>query len=356
MDDPNRTTIEPFDPIIGCVIAKRYRVELKISIGGFGAVYRGTDLETNFDVAIKVLHPHLTANRAVVARFRREGAALAALRSPHTVTAYDVGEADDGWLYIVMELLEGESLHTRKQRRGAMPWRAVVAIARAVCLSLEEAHALGIIHRDLKPANIFLEMRPNESEVVKVLDFGIAKIIRGGTLAEADLTLAGQMIGTFDYMAPEQMVGGECSPPTDIFTLGIVMYEMITGQLPFGDTPTATAMLVAQQNPHRIPMSSHVDVPADLDRIVLRCLQADQENRFASATELGDELARFLEDHADATRNWVAGQSTTSKMEAVPEVYALQPEGEERTVTESGKRFVPSTTLPGVGPPAKRRK
>src|SRR5262249_49333991 len=151
----------------------------------------------------------------------------------------------DGTLYIVMELLRGESLFERFRTRGPLPWQRMVAIARAVCSSLAEAHALGIVHRDLKPTNIHLEPGPGGDDVVKVLDFGIAKILRDSGFDSAELTNAGQMIGTLDYMSPEQMVGGECTATSDIYTLGVVMYEMIAGKRPFHDVNSAAAALAA---------------------------------------------------------------------------------------------------------------
>jgi eukaryotic-like serine/threonine-protein kinase len=351
MSDPTRTSVERLDPMIGCVLAERYRVELKIGSGGFGAIFRGYDLETGIDVAIKVLHPALTADPAVVARFRREGAALSALRSPNTVAAFALGETDDGALYIVMELLEGQSLYMRYHERGPQPWRFVVEIARAVCDSLAEAHALGIIHRDLKPANIFIMDDP-EYVRIKVLDFGIAKIIRSGSLEEADLTHVGQMVGTFDYMAPEQMVGGACSAPTDLFTLGIVMYETIAGRLPFGEHATASGMLAAHLTPDREPIGGHVDVPEALDRIVLRCLAPYPADRFASAVELAGELDRLLEDYPDPSRT-DAGDSATVRTHAVPDPAVT---GERTVIEPAGKKFIPTTTLPGVAPPTKPRR
>jgi serine/threonine-protein kinase len=168
-------------------------------------------------------------------------------------------------------------------------------IARAVCDSLGEAHSLGIIHRDLKPMNIHLELRGGGG-FVKVLDFGIAKIIQGSALEAADLTHGGQMIGTFDYMPPEQMVGGELSGQSDLFTLGIVMYEMITGELPFGAQPTAAKMLASIVATKPKPPSTRVaEIPGEFDRIILRCLARKPQDRYASAGDLATDLDRLLE-------------------------------------------------------------
>jgi serine/threonine protein kinase len=163
------------------------------------------------------------------------------------------------------------------------------------------------------------------------------------------------MIGTFDYMAPEQMVGGECSAPTDLFTLGVVMYEMITGRLPFGEKPTAAAMLAAQLAPARAPMARYVDVPAALDAIVLQCLVSNPAQRFGSAVELAARLDLVMQGNPDPSQSGLVEPSTTDKMEAVPDTAALPPDPGERTVVQPReKRFFPATTLPGVGPPTKR--
>ena len=317
-DDPDRTKVELLDPMIGVVIGGRYRLELKIASGGFGAIYRAFDLRGDRDLALKLLHPRLAMDGAVIARFRREGAALSKLRNPHTVRAFDVGETPDGILYIAMELLEGESLYDHFRELGVLSWRRMAQIARQVCDALGEAHALGIIHRDLKPANIHLAA----DDFVKVLDFGIAKIVHGGELENADLTHAGQMIGTFDYMPPEQMVGGELSPHSDIFTLGIVMYEMISGQLPFGAAATASAMLAALVTKLPRPPSTKAECPPELDRIILKCLARKPEDRFADSHALAAAIDQVLDDN------------------------------DEPTVV---KKFVQVTTVPGVGPPKKKR-
>ncbi|MFT3698878.1 MAG: serine/threonine-protein kinase [Kofleriaceae bacterium] len=299
-DDPDATRIALLDPLIGQTIAKDYRIELGIAAGGFGAIYRGVHLPSELDVAIKVLHPNLTQSDAVRARFQREAEVLAALRDPHTVKIYTTGETDEGMLYIVMELLSGENLYETYKQLGPLPWRRVVQIARDVCSSLSEAHAQGIIHRDLKPANIHLL----ENGDVKVLDFGIAKIIRGNTdIDNSDLTQAGHMIGTFDYMPPEQMIGGECTGLVDMFTLGVVMYETIAGARPFGEHDTSTQMLAALLSQKPKPLGAYAEVPPELDKIILRCIQRKPEQRYASIDDLAIELDTLLVVEEDATRS-----------------------------------------------------
>jgi len=350
-EDPDRTKVALVDPWMGTLVAGRYRLELRIAAGGFGAIYRAHDLATDGDVALKLLHPSLAQDPAVIARFRREGAALARLRDPHTVIAYEVGETEDGTLFIAMELLQGDSLYTVFHEQGSMPWRRVATIARAVCDSLAEAHSFGIVHRDLKPANIHLE-GPNR-DFVKVLDFGIAKII-----GSSDLTSAGQMIGTFDYMPPEQMVGGETTSKSDVFTLGVVMYELLVGQRPFGDLPTAASMLAAMlsQTP-RAPSKRSVSLPPTLDRAIMRCLSQKPHER-PTVAELAAIIDTAIVEDDDRTRI-EPFHNTTDRMRAqTPPPFADEFPSGEQTVIDRGAYFPPANTLPGIAipvPPKKKR-
>jgi serine/threonine protein kinase len=293
-DANDHTVVERRDPLLGTVLDHRFHIDSQIAAGGFGAIYRATDVQSDAEVALKVLHPQLTRDPSVVARFRREGKTLANLRDPHTITAYELGEADDGTLYIVMELLHGETLYYRFRSRGPLAWEQMVHIARGVCSSLAEAHAAGIVHRDLKPANIHLELRDGDPDFVKVLDFGIAKIVRGGELDRSELTQAGTMIGTAEYMSPEQMLGGEMTPASDVYTLGVVLYEMIAGRTPFAHAASATAMLAAVLTQIPEPLSRHADVPPALSDVIARCLEREAAHRFGDITELADALADVI--------------------------------------------------------------
>ena len=288
---------------------RRFRVDAKLAAGGFGAIYRATHLKSGHEFALKVLHANLTHDARVVARFRREGEALTRLRDPHTITAYELGEAPGGTLYIVMELLHGETLYDRIHAEGTLPWRRAMVIARAVCSSLAEAHAHGIIHRDLKPTNIHLERRGNYLDFVKVLDFGIAKLLQDSDIDRSELTQAGQMIGTLDYMSPEQMVGGMCTATSDIYTLGIVMYEMITGRKPFDDANSAAAALAAVLTTTPPRVSDQVPVPSDVEQLVMRCLERQQSARYQTAAELAVALDELLARDDDLAIN-VAPQRT----------------------------------------------
>jgi serine/threonine protein kinase len=304
-DEESATAIAVIDPLIGTIFDKRFHIDDKIAAGGFGAIYRATHVKSGHHFALKVLLPTLAQDLGIVARFRREGDTMTALRSPHTITAYELGQAPDRTLFIVMELLHGKSLFDHYESHGPFHWKRMVRIARQVCESLAEAHALGIVHRDLKPTNIHLETKGDDTDFVKVLDFGIAKILQGSDFDSADITNAGTMIGTLDYMSPEQMVGGGITGQTDIYTLGIVMYEMIAGTRPFPEAATAASALASMLKSTPQPLYLRAPVPEELNRIVMRCLEKETSKRYRTIEELAADLDRLIgatSDSIDKTR------------------------------------------------------
>ncbi|HVK82990.1 MAG TPA: protein kinase [Kofleriaceae bacterium] len=267
------------------MVVGRYRIQERLAAGGFGAIYLALDLVTGTPVALKVLHAHLVDDRSIVERFVREAEMLRELRGPQAVTIFGSGVTAEGAPYLAMELLAGETLHARFMARGRLPWREVVVITRGVCAALAEPHALGIVHRDLKPANIFLEARG-----VRVLDYGIAKRVEPDR-ADGDLTRQGELLGTLEYMAPEQLVGSGAAPTADLFTLGVVMYEMIAGVRPFGDPDSTLGMLGVLLGSEPAPLATHASVPGTLARVIERCLSRDPERRFATVGQLDAALA-----------------------------------------------------------------
>ena len=286
------------DPFIGTLLNGRFTIQSKLGEGGFGAVYGGVQEGTGRRVAIKVLHPEMTQDQNVVARFRREGQVLCNLRDAHTITTYDFDQTPEGTLFIAMELLEGKSLHDVFHNEAPVEWRRMIQIVSESCSSLSEAHTQGIIHRDLKPENIHLEKRSGNPEFVKILDFGIAKVVHGegfGSNQQPQLTATGQTLGTLEYMSPEQLMGKPLDGRSDIYGLGVVTYELLTGQLPFPDATGPAALIAAQLRKVPPPLSSvNPKIPPAVDRVVLKMLEKDRNNRFADVDVLRTACAQLL--------------------------------------------------------------
>ena len=285
------------------VLNNRFKIEAKIGEGGFGAVYRGTQLATGRKVALKLLHPEMTKDENLVSRFRREGMVLCNLRDAHTITTYDFDQTADGTLYIAMELLEGRSLHQLFHEQAPLEWKRVFKILIEMCSSLAEAHSQGIVHRDLKPENVYLETRPGNPEFVKILDFGIAKVMRGDSIdpQSPQLTATGQTLGTLEYMSPEQLMGKALDGRSDVYALGVVAYEMITGSLPFPDAKGPAGLITAQLKHTPQPPSARSPrsgLPGAADRAILKALEKDKANRHADVTA----LAVALQEVIDAAR------------------------------------------------------
>jgi serine/threonine-protein kinase len=287
------------DPYVGQTLNNRFHVDGKLGEGGFGAVYKGTQLATNRKVALKLLHPEMTKDENLVARFRREGLVLCNLRDAHTITTYDFDQTPDGTLYIAMELLEGKSLHQTFHDEAPIAWRRMFKILTEMCSSLAEAHAQGIVHRDLKPENIYLESRPGNPEFVKILDFGIAKVMRGEGMDPnaPQLTATGQTLGTLEYMSPEQLMGKPLDGRSDVYALGVLAYELMTGRLPFPDAKGPAGLITAQlkQTPKR-PSEARPDlaIPPGVDAVVLKCLEKMKDNRFPDVTAMANAVGEVL--------------------------------------------------------------
>jgi serine/threonine-protein kinase len=288
------------DIYLETVLNNRFKVESKIGEGGFGAVYRGVQLATGRKVALKLLHPEMTKDDNLVARFRREGMVLCNLRDAHTITTYDFDQTPDGTLYIAMELLEGKSLHQVFHEQAPLEWKRMFKILIEMCSSLAEAHAQGIVHRDLKPENVYLESRPGNPEFVKILDFGIAKVMRGDSIdpQSPQLTATGQTLGTLEYMSPEQLMGKPLDGRSDVYALGVVAYEMITGRLPFPDAKGPAGLITAQLKQTPQPPSQanpKASLPVLADRVILKCLEKDKNNRYPDVTQLAHGLQEVLD-------------------------------------------------------------
>src|SRR2546427_67217 len=267
----------------GTVLASRYALDGLLGHGGMADVYHGTDQVLGRQVAVKVLGPQFARDQSFVARFRREAQAAAALNHPNLVSVFDTG-SDDGTHYIVMEYVAGTTLAKLIRDEGRLPPDRAATIALAVARALAFAHRARLVHRDVKPANIML----SSDGAVKVMDFGIARTTNGESL-----TQTAAVLGTATYFSPEQAQGEAVDARSDIYALGCVLFEMLTGHPPFsGENPVAVAYKHVQEDPPHPSDEAH-GVPPELEAIVMRCLAKDPEDRYQTAEDLADDLQRF---------------------------------------------------------------
>lgn len=315
----------PVDPLIGFTLDDKYRIEARLGIGGMGTVYRARHLLIDRAVAVKVLSQRFVEDEAAQMRFRREAKAAGRLQHQNAVAVTDFGQTAEGYVYIVMELLEGRTLRDVLAKEAPLDTARAVALMLQTSAAVAAAHEAGIIHRDLKPANIFIVHNSELPAVVKVLDFGIAKLA-ADTLEEDEahtLTQVGAMIGTPRYMSPEQCDGAELTPAADVYSLGVILYEMLTGIVPFsGSTPLAIAMKHTSEAP-RPPREFVTSIPVTLEAVVLHALEKAPEKRPADAAEFRRELL------ATAERLGLEHGATTSApdMQALRDVGTQSPSG-----------------------------
>jgi len=279
------------DPLLGHTLAGKYLVKKLIKHGGMGSVYEGKHVLMDKRVAIKVLRPSLALDNHVVARFSREAKAASRISHPHAVTVTDFGEDENGVVFLVMEYLDGRTLKEIIKSEGAMAVPRVVEIARQVAGALDAAHEQGVVHRDLKSDNIMLS-QTNGGEWAKVLDFGIAKIQQPEGVRDIDITAANLVIGTPQYMSPEQC--SQSSPidaRSDVYSLGVIVYEMLAGRVPFtGDSPTVIMMKQVQDAPPSI-LDARPGLPEAIGKVIERSLAKQPGDRFQTAGALSQALA-----------------------------------------------------------------
>jgi len=274
--------------LLGRTIDQRYRVEALLGEGGMGLVYRVIHTRLNKPLAIKVLRRENTKDPEVLARFRREAESASGIGNQHIVDINDFGELDDGSTYFVMECLEGLDLIDAIDVAQRMPEERAIHIATQLCRALGAAHDAGIIHRDLKPENVFLIRRNDTEDFVKVLDFGIAKVANG----PKRLTRAGEVLGTPHYMSPEQCEGDGVDHRTDIYALGVLLYEMVTGHVPH-DADTMMGILTKQMYEDPIPPKVRVpQVSEELEHLIMRCLEKKPEQRYQTMHAIEADLQR----------------------------------------------------------------
>jgi class 3 adenylate cyclase len=279
------------DALLGRVLDRRFALVQRIAVGGMGALYRAVQLPIERTVAIKVIRPELLGADADVVRgrFRREAQALSRLRHPHSVTLFDFGETPEGELYMAMELIEGPNLE-QALRDGPVPADRAIALVCQAAQALEEAHRLGVVHRDLKPANIMLADLGDGIERVKVVDFGIARLLDTGA-SDRRVTLTGKISGTPHYMSPEVVRGGAADHRSDIYALGLILYRMIAGRPPFDGSPIQ--VVLQQMNDPPPPLAEvapEVTIPRGLDTVIDRALRKRPDERYATVGDLRRDL------------------------------------------------------------------
>jgi serine/threonine protein kinase len=296
--------VDAFDPVAGELLAGRYRVDRLLGRGGMGSVYRAFDVELREPVALKVLRPELRGDDRYLERFKREARLARKVAHPHVCRVFDLGfhTSRNGPLaFLTMELLAGETLAERIARRGPVDEAEACELARQIASALAAAHQCGVVHRDLKSANIILTGDPVRPRAV-VTDFGLARSARG----EVVLTGSLELLGSPAYMAPEQVVGGEITPLTDVYSLGVVLYEMVTGALPYlADTPVATAIARLNQPPVAL-RTLRPEISETFAALVERCMSRSPADRPPTAETVLDALAGRKIGAAPARRYRVA--------------------------------------------------
>jgi serine/threonine-protein kinase len=291
--------MRPQDPFIGRdILNGQFQILQKIGSGGMGAVYRALQPDMNRMVGVKILHPKLANRKDLVSRFRREARAMSQLSHPNTVKVFMFGELDDGSLYIIMEYLEGKNLNQSVRAEGPFSYERALPILILACGALEEAHRAGIIHRDLKPENLFLCQAAGMKDYPKLLDFGLAKVgerqMRPGSII---LTQEGMVFGTPEFMSPEQAQGKTLTPGSDIYSLATILYEVLTGKLPF-DAKNAMDYIQLHVTGRPIPLNQRVPgrtFPPLLEQIIDRALEKKPEDRFLSAADFAAAMQCVLQ-------------------------------------------------------------
>src|SRR5438105_1590306 len=319
--------------MIGREIGGRYRLTAPLGEGGMSTLWRAVDQQLDREVAVKILRPQYSADPGFAARFRQEARAVASLSHPNIVSVYDYGTDSEGATqYIVMQLVEGRDLAAILKQRGRIGTDDAVQVAIAVASALEAAHRRGIVHRDVKPGNILI----TDDGDVKVTDFGIARAV-----SEASMTVTGTTLGSVHYFSPEQARGDEVTGRSDVYALGIVLYEMLTGHRPFeGDSAAGVALKRLTENPPR-PMVGGQPLPAGLEAIPRRALEREPDQRFPDAGSFAEALRTWRKDPNAAPAGLVG---------AVPAAAPVPASGEP-TVYVPPPVARPSDRAPYAGPP-----
>lgn len=287
----------------GSTFADRYQIIEELGKGGMGRVYKAHDTRIKEKIALKLIKPEIARNKKAIERFSNELKLARKIRHKNICQMFDLGE-EKGTHFITMEFIPGEDLKSMIRMSGRLAAGTTISIGKQVCEGLAEAHKSGVVHRDLKPSNIMIDKEGN----VRIMDFGIAR-----SLESKGITGAGVMIGTPEYMSPEQVEGKEVDQRSDIYSLGVILYEMVTGQVPFeGDTPFTIGVKHKSEIPKN-PKELNAQIPDDLSHLILKCLEKDKENRFQSAVEVRSELIRIEESIPTAEMAFPRRRAITSR-------------------------------------------
>ena len=350
------------DPLIGVLIDGRYEIIEWIGTGGMGVVYRARHVRLETDVVLKTLRPELTASEKTRARFTREAQSSTKVQHPHVIKVHDYGVHPDFGAYYVMEHLDGIDLAAAMRKaKDPIPIPRALHITRQVASALGSAHRARVVHRDLKPENVFLIERDGHPDFVKVLDFGLARLMD----ANRRLTETGQVIGTPRYMAPEQCQGNPVDARADVYSLALILHQMITGRQPYQGL--GTYEILGQKMFDAIPapsaMKPPVEIPAPLERFLMRCLGREPDARPADGAKMGEDMARLVEQLGVEPGPFVR-RSSLANVEAWPEaepdsaVFGRTSSGPKSVSSpERAKRGAFSIPPPEVvaGPPSNRR-
>jgi serine/threonine protein kinase/tetratricopeptide (TPR) repeat protein len=340
------------DPLIGRTLPGGYLILELVGVGGMGRVYRAEQTTLGRTVAVKIIHPHLVGEESTAARFITEARAASRLNHPNSVGIIDFGKTPDGQLYLVMEFLRGRDLARVTHEDGPLPFRRIVDVLRQTLAALAEAHSENIIHRDLKPENIILEPVRSGGDFVKVVDFGLAKM-RAET-QQPGITSPGIVCGTPEYMSPEQARGDPLDARSDLYSVGVILYQLVSGRLPFeADSPTQV-VLAHLTDPPRDPreVAPERHIPRQLVDVTLKALAKDPKDRFQDSDAFASELARALAQSEDRP----SGGAPTSRAARCPSCGALNPATQkfcgECGATTTGTNLTTLPPRPSFPPPA----
>ena len=347
ISDASRVRMAAERDLSGVVLAGRYRVLNQIGGGGMGTVHAGEHLEVGRKVAIKILRPEAFSRPALVERFRREARVTARIEHEHVVECLDVGVSEEGECFYVMEWLRGEDLQALLRRERALPWPRARAIVAQVCRALAAAHDAGVVHRDLKPGNIFLVQREENPDFVKLLDFGIAKLIAPDAAPTEALTRTGEVVGTTPYMAPELAAGESFDHRIDVYATGVILFQVLAGRLPFrGKTPRQILAEILKGDPPTISeLNPAVVASSALEAVIQKAMHREASLRYADMASLHDALQGLPEDACRPVSGTATGPDpSASEVAMAASMIGPMVAGNRDSVADSGRMAATSET------------